>query len=120
VIKLTQIADETYNTRKLLTGMQNNMRELRSNMFNRIDMAEHRSRLNVETIKQILEQGGNTKLRKAAREGFGGNNIIKSEPIDDILEEEQLQQENRSRKKRRDRNVSEIPTINENETEVYK
>jgi hypothetical protein len=67
-------ANETYNTRKQLTSIQNNIRELRSNMFNRIDIAEHRSRINVETIRQIFELGGNIRLRKAAREGFGGKN----------------------------------------------
>ena len=48
------------------------MKEMRANILNRIDLAEHRNRLNIETIKTIFEQGGGIRLRKAARENFGG------------------------------------------------
>jgi hypothetical protein len=69
------LAEETFNTRKLLIKMNNNMKELRADIFNRIDLAEHKNRLNMETMKIIFEQGGNSKLRKVAREAFGGKHI---------------------------------------------
>jgi hypothetical protein len=70
------LSDETYNTRKQLTSLQNNMKEMRANILNRMDLAEHRNRLNLETIKTIFEQGGGLRIRKAAREAFGGNFVF--------------------------------------------
>jgi hypothetical protein len=60
-----------------MIDMNNNFKELKTTVLNKIEYLENKNNLNIENIRSIIEDGGDVKLKIAARKLFGGMIINK-------------------------------------------
>ena len=55
-----------------MIDMNNSFKELKTTVINKIEYIENKNNINIENIRSIIEEGGDIKLKMAARKLFGG------------------------------------------------
>ena len=79
-----QLQSENFKVRENLSMIKASFKDIRSDLQSKLDQIEMRQKINFETIRYVIEKGGNNKLKATIRKFLDNENIDLEEIEEEI------------------------------------